>query len=226
MGAHDGHRERLRDRFAEHGLDNFNDVNVLELLLFYVRQRCDTNVIAHALLDRFGSLSAVFEAPIVELMNVKGVGQETARILHLIPQVSRRYMISKGQIGKTLSTTKAAGEYMVPLFMYEKDELVYMACLDSACTVLACKMLGKGMPNSTEISIRQIVEMAINYNASNVIIAHNHPNGMAIPSRDDEHTTRQIYTALALVGVRLSDHLIIAGDDYISLADSGMIGGR
>lgn len=223
MGVHDGHRERLRTRFAEHGLDNFNDVNVLELLLFYSRQRCDTNVIAHALLERFGSLDAVFEAPLQELAKVSGVGKETARFLHLIPQVSRRYMISKGQFTQSLASTKAAGDYIAPLFMYEKDELVYMVCLDSACKVLDCRILGRGVANSTEISIRKIVETAINHNASNIIIAHNHPNGMAIPSREDEITTRQINSALSLVGVRLLDHIIVAGDDYISLADSGMI---
>ena len=104
MSVHDGHRERLKARYLEHGLDNFNDINVLELLLFYAIPRADTNLIAHELLNRFGSLSGVLEASIQELQNVSGIGENSALLLSLIPQVSRRYMIDKTKPQKKINS--------------------------------------------------------------------------------------------------------------------------
>ncbi|HBD86610.1 MAG TPA: hypothetical protein DC001_04205 [Clostridiales bacterium] len=227
MGIHDGHRARMKKRFSEHGLDNFDDVNVIELLLFYALPRRDTNTVAHALLDRFGGLNGIFEAPITELMKVDGVGENAAMLLKLIPQTSRRYMISKGitYTNNILSSTTQAGKYIVPLFMYEKDEVVYMICLDSKCKVICCRQLSRGVVNSAEVSVRRIVEIALGNSAASVIIAHNHVNGLALPSREDELTTRRIYSALALVGIALTDHIIVAGEDYVSLADSGLLRG-
>ena len=220
---HEGHRERMKRRFAEHGLDNFDDVNVLELLLFYARSRCDTNVVAHALLERFNTLDGVFEAPLEEVKKVPGVGESTAIFLKLIPQVSRRYMRAKNSGGIIISSSAAAGRYAVPLFMYEKDEVVYLICLDSKCRVICCRELSRGVVNSAEVSIRKVVEQAINHNAASVILTHNHTSGMAIPSREDEMTTQRIATALRLVGIALNDHIIVAGDDFVSMADSGLI---
>jgi DNA repair protein RadC len=222
---HGGHRERMKKRFSEHGLDNFDDLYVIELLLFYVIPRRETNTIAHALFERFGSLEEIFEAPIPELMKVNGVGEKTATFLKLIPQISRRYMIDKTHTekGNIISSTTQAGAYFVPLFMYEKDEVIYMICLDSKCRLICCRQLGRGVVNAAEVSIRQIVETALSYSATSVILAHNHINGLALPSREDEMSTRQISSALSLVGIVLADHIIVAGDDYVSLADSGLI---
>lgn len=223
MSVHDGHRERMRERFAKHGLDNFSDVNVLELLLFYARPRCDTNVLAHALLERFRTLDGVFEATVEELEKVPGVGRSTAVFLKLIPQTSRRYMLSKTQALKQLNTTAAAGSYCVPLFMYEREEVVYLICLDTKCRVISCRELSRGVVNSAEITIRRIVEQALNDGASKVIITHNHVDGLALPSYEDEMSTQRIAKALRLVGVPLADHIVVAGEDYVSLADSGII---
>lgn len=225
MSIHDGHRERMKKRFLEYGLDNFDDHSVIELLLFFALPRRETNTVAHNLLDRFGSLDEVFEAPMAELMKVEGVGENTAILLRLIPQVSRRYMISKNSLGKSavLASTTKAGGFVVPLFMYEKEEVVYMICLDSKYKVICCKQLTRGVVNAAEVSVRQIVEIALNHSASSVIIAHNHINGLALPSREDELTTRHISSALSLVGITLADHIIVAGEDYVSLADSGFV---
>ena len=99
MGVHDGHRERLKSRFLEHGIDSFNDLNALELLLFYAIPRRDTNVIAHALLDRFGGLSGVFEASVPELTDVPGVGENAALLLKLVPQMMKKYELSGEFVG-------------------------------------------------------------------------------------------------------------------------------
>lgn len=221
MSIHDGHRDRMKNRFLEYGLENFEDHNVLELLLFYVLPRRDTNPLAHRLISRFGSLSAVFDAPIDELLKVEGIGKNTAIIIKLIPQISRRYLVSRGSMEEILDSTKKAGAYLVPFFYAERDEVVYMACLDAKCKVINCKMLFRGGVNSANISTRKIVENALLYNSTSVIIAHNHTSGIALPSREDEITTRKIESALKAVDIVLADHIVVADDDYVSLADNG-----
>ena len=163
MGVHDGHRERLKARYLEHGLDNFNDINVLELLLFYAIPRADTNLIAHELLNRFGSLSGVLEASIQELQNVSGIGENSALLLSLIPQVSRRYMIDKTKPQKKINSASAAGKYFMPIFMYERDEVLYMLCLDSQKCVICCQLISRGVVNSVEANVRKMTELALRW---------------------------------------------------------------
>lgn len=223
MSVHDGHRNRLKNRFMEQGLDGFDDHLVLELLLFYAIPRRDTNETAHALLEHFGSLEAVFEASGEQLAEVKGIGENTRVLLKLIPAVSRRFFIDKAKKEYILNSTEAVGSYLIPRFMYERDEVVYVICLDAKNKVLCTKELFRGAPNVTEISIRKIVELVIAKNATGVILAHNHTSGIAIPSIEDEESTKRINFSLRNMGVKLLDHIIVAGDDFVSMADSGLI---
>ena len=213
----------MKARYKDHGLDNFNDVNVLELLLFYAIPRKDTNEIAHALLDHFGSLDRVLEASIPELEAVPGVGESSALLISLIPQIMRRYLTVKGNCVSTISGSADAGRYLVPRLMFEKDEKALLLCLDAKKSVISCDSLGSGAVNAVNISVRKVVEIAVRNRASSVILAHNHPGGVALPSREDERITVEIASALKLVGIPLDDHIIVAGDDYVSFADSGMI---
>lgn len=221
MGVHDGHRARVKKRFLDHGMESFEDHVVLEMLLYYTRAQGDTNPVAHALIDRFGSLAAVFDAPVEELMNVKGVGENTAILIKMIPQVARRYMMDKSRFDNILNSTETAGKYLMPRFFGERDEVVYMVCLDAKHKVLSCKLMFRGSVNSANVSIRKIVETALTYNAAGVIISHNHISGIAIPSPEDEYTTRNIEAALKSVDIKLLDHIIVADDDYVSMADNG-----
>lgn len=223
MGVHDGHRRRMKDRFIKHGLDNFDDLNVLEFLLFFAIARQDTNILAHRLIDRFGNLSGVFEASFEELKSVEGIGESAAMLLRLVPQTNRRYMMSCEGLSAVISDTNSAGRYFVPRFMYERDEVVYLATLDSMRRVLSCNEIGRGVVNTAEVSARKIVELALNHNATAVILAHNHVNSVAIPSREDESTTRQIAHALSLIGVELLDHIIVSGNEFVSMKDSGLL---
>ena len=114
MSIHDGHRQRLKQRFLEEGLESFTDIQVLELLLFFSVPRQDTNPIAHALLDHFGSLYQVLEAPVEELRKVKGVGDQSALLLSLMNDVARYYQVDRTMREKILPTVQACGEYLVP----------------------------------------------------------------------------------------------------------------
>ena len=221
MSIHDGHRQRLRERFCKEGLDHFSQVQVLELLLFYTIPRKDTNPLAHALLERFGSLSQVLEASLEELKKVPGISDNTAAFLHLITDVGRYYLVNRSIQCTILPTIEECAKYMVPFFFGRRVETVFLLCLDAKCKVLCCKEVGEGSVNSAAISVRKIVETALGANASTVVLAHNHPSGVAIPSAEDVHTTRRIAMALRAVEVTLADHIVVADGDYVSMAQSG-----
>ena len=218
---HAGHRERLKQRFLEEGLDNFTDIQALELLLFYGIVRKDTNPIAHALLDHFGSLSQVLEASTEELQKVKGISEHAAILLQLIPQLGRYYQVDCSQRVEILTSLDACGAYLVPRFFGRNKETVFLLCLDAKCKVLCCKEIGEGSVNSASISVRKVVETALAANASSVVLAHNHPSGIALPSDEDVQTTRRIAAALSAVEIQLVDHIVVAEGDYVSMVQSG-----
>ena len=217
---HSGHRERLRNRFLQHGLDGFHDHQMLELLLFYVIPRKDTNEIAHSLLERFGSLSAVLEAETEDLLQVDGIGQNSAALLKLVPAICRAYLDDKYSDGEILNSTEKAGNFLLSKFIGQKDEMVYLVCMDSKCRVQKTELVCRGSINVVAISVRKTVEIALRSGASCVILAHNHPQGTALPSNRDISTTIQIVKALALINVHVNDHIIVAGNDFVSLAES------
>ena len=223
MGIHDGHREKMRRRFLSGGLEQFADHEALELLLYYAIPRRDTNPIAHALMERYGSLSAVLAAPVEDLKKVEGVGESAAILLKLAPQLYRKAKMSDAEQETTLSSVERVGAYLLVRFAGEKNEVVYQLCLDRKGKLLVCKKLGEGGVTSADLDIRRLVENALLTGASAVVLAHNHPSGVALPSRDDYAATDRAKTALAVVGVALTDHIIVADGDFVSMADSGYI---
>ncbi len=218
---HTGHRERLKNRFRQEGLDHFQEVNVLELLLFYCIPKQDTNPLAHRLIDEFGSLKNVLEAEPEELRRVKGMGEHSTLFLSLLRQLSRYYSVQCAQPGRMLATLDACGEYLRQYFLGRKNETVFLLSLDAKCAEISCRMVGEGGVNSANVPIRRVVEMAIREHAQSVVLAHNHPNGLAIPSREDIQTTHRVAKALAAVDIQLADHVVVAGDDFISMVQSG-----
>ncbi len=223
MGVHDGHRERLRARFAEHGLESFNELNALELLLCYAIPRRDTNETAHRLLDTFGSLSGVFEASMQELTSIPGIGENAATLILMVPQLVKKARVSKAKETKIIRNSTDAGNYLLPYFLDEPDEIVMMLCLDNKRAVICCREMGRGVVNCVDANIRRMVETALKVKTTTVIIAHNHPNGVALPSREDDSFTRTLYRSLGLLGITLEDHIIVANDEFVSLADSGVM---
>jgi len=222
MGIHDGHRDRLRNRFIEHGLDNFNELNALELLLFYAIPRRDTNGIAHALLDRFGTLSGVLSASQQELMEVDGIGENAAALIRLVPQIMKRAAVSTAEKKRKIQRCSDAIEYLKPRFMYESDEVFVVLFLDSHRNVIRCEEMSRGTVNAVEVNIRRVVEYALKFKASYVIIAHNHPDGNINNSVEDDYVTKQLYKSLDLVDVKLLDHIIFSNESYMSYDKAGL----
>ena len=218
---HKGHRERLKQRFLEEGLDNFTDIQVLEMLLFYAIPRSDTNPIAHALLDRFGSLAQVLESDVEELKKVPGIKDHAATLLALVIDLCRYYQVNSSRQTEILTTLDACGKYLVPRFFGRTKETIFLLCLDAKCKVLCCKEIGEGSVNTASISVRKVVETALAANATTVVLAHNHPSGIAVPSNEDIQTTRRIAAALSAVEIHLADHIVVADGDYVSMVQSG-----
>lgn len=223
MSEHEGHRQRMKQRFLRHGLENFDDHNILELLLFYALPRQDTNLIAHRLMDTFGTLDGVFSASPEELMTVGGVKENAAVLIRLVGEAGRRYLIAREETGSILSSVEKSGAYLIPRFMHCRNETVYLVCLDAKYQVLDCCMICEGGLTSARLDLRQIVQTALMKNARYAILAHNHTSGIALPSPEDRAATLKVRDALAVVEVDLVDHIIVAGTDFVSLADDGLL---
>lgn len=221
---HRGHRERLRNRFLSEGLDSFEEHQVLELILFEVIQRGDTNPIAHRLLDRFGSLSAVLEADPADLATVEGVGKRVATFLTLLPAITRRYFHNRVTRNPLqLNNSDLVAEYFIPLMAGRSEEVFYVLCLDSQCQVLYPALISEGTVKENLVYPRRVVEVAIRHRAASVIFAHNHPSGTIHPSKEDERLTRHLVQALGGVDIMVLDHVIVAGKDVYSFAESGIL---
>lgn len=218
---HGGHRDRLRARFAAGGLDAMGDHEVLELLLTYAIARKDVNPIAHRLMKRFGSLSAVLEADVEDLMGVDGIGERSALLLHMMSGLSRRYMLDRLTPKPLLTTTEKAGEYASALYIGVKGEVLYLLCLDARCSLRRTVKLAEGSAASVSLDMQKLVGEALKVGAQNAILLHNHPAGSLKPSAQDVALTDQVLQALALVNVVLLDHIIVSEHGFYSFLKNG-----
>ena len=223
---HRDHRSRMKARFAAQGLDGLNDHEALELLLYFAVPRVDTNPIAHRLLDTFGSLHGVIDASPEALKRVQGIGENAATLLVLLREMMRRYAMDKAEKdfkSASLTTTEKIGRYLMPFFVGVNEERMVALATDIKGKVLGVEEISRGTTRATDVNIRRLAEFAIRYQAASVILAHNHPGGLALPSHDDMQTTRRIRETLGSLSIGLRDPIIIAGDDFVSMSDSGML---
>ena len=222
---HEGHRERVRQEFLQHGFDqNTPPHKVLELLLFYCVQRADTNPIAHELNKKYGSVAAVLDAPVEELASFKGLSERSAVLLKLIMPIAQRYIYDKREQTPTFNGLESIGRYILGSFLGETREKVAVMCLDAKGSMLDFAFLGEGSIDSVGLSNRELVKRALQLNATAVVLCHNHPNGIALPSDNDIILTTQAADALRSVGIQLIDHVIVADTDFVSMAQSEQYG--
>lgn len=219
---HDGHRARLKNKFREHGLDSFTDIEAIELLLLYAIPRRNTNELAHALLARFKSFRAVMEAELTDLEEVPGIGENAALLLRLVTGMSCRYLRAGSARGATIRSSAEAGAFLLPYFAYRREECSVLLCLDAAGRVIDCHPLAEGSPSMVGLAARDLVDLALRDKAARVILAHNHVSGIALPSKADVESTVKISAMLRMLDVELMDHIIVSEGDFVSLRDSGL----
>lgn len=217
MTMHEGHRQRLRERFRREGLENFAPHEVLELLLFYTRARGNVNPLAHKLLETFGSLRGVLEAPVEQLTAVDGVGEETASLLALTVPLFRRYELCLCEEKRKLKQYHEVEDYCRALLTGLRKERFYVISVSTQMRVLGQRMIAEGDLTEVMAYPRLVVETALNQNAYGVILCHNHPGGEAIPSLGDVDVTRELEALLAKLGIGLMDHIIVADGQTYSM---------
>ncbi len=213
---HEDHRQRMRDRCMKSGFEGFSDHELIEMLLGYSIPRKDTNPIAHELIDRFGSLGRVLEAEVDELVQVDGMGERSAIILPLVMNLMRRYAMEKDDLNdhNRFETVSSIAQYFCRIFFGLDKEFVYVMLLDNRMNMVHCQQVGEGTVNSSNVNIREIVEKVIAKKASTVVLAHNHPHGIVIPSNIDVDFTEELNHLLAALSIHLLEHLIIVEDRF------------
>ena len=214
---HSGHRARMRQRFLENGLKGFADHEVLEMLLYAVIPRSNTNPIAHSLLDRFGSLSAVLSAKPEALMQIEGIGEQSAVFLSLVGQLPQRLSQNAFGVKPVLDKIGEAKQYCIALMQGRQTEGVYVICLDAQHQVIRAVLAQEGTIDQTPLYPRQVIEIALHHNAHSILLAHNHPSGSLHPSLADQQATENIRVALSAISIPLLDHIIVGNQEAVSL---------
>lgn len=209
---HGGHRGRLKSRFTEDGGGGFRDHELLELLLFYSVPRKDTNALAHALINEFGSLDGVFGASLHALMNVDGVGESTAVLIKSIAAIEERRVIEEASVKKAPANTAEMKKYLSAFYTSRSRETVSILCYDNRMRFKKFSVINEGGINSADVNQRKIVEAAINSDSTFIVLAHNHPNGAAKPSAADFDATRSLVIMLKRLEMKMYDHIIIGSD--------------
>ncbi len=217
-----GHRERMRQRYLESGLKNFQPHEIIEMLLFNVLPRRDTNKLAHELIQKFGSVANVLDADIDELCQIDGISTSSAIYLTMLPEVFRAYRLSSVSVGADLSNKKECSEYLNSLYIGEKLEKIYLLCVDSMARVVSTTLIGEGSPDMSLISTHKIVETAIRNKCTRVVLVHNHPAGDPAPSDSDVFTTNSLRKRLMGISITLEDHFIV-GNYVLSLRELGYL---
>ncbi len=218
---HDGHRRRVREKFEQHGFDeNTPEHEVLEMLLFYSIPRRDTNLIAHNLINHFGSLCGVLEAPKEELMEVGGISENSASLIKLMLPIAHIYSSKKCKCQRCFKSIEQIGDFLLNKYFAYTDEVFSVISVDASGKMLGYDVVERGDLASVGIPVRKLVEMVIKRKSPCIIIAHNHPSGIALPSEYDVKTTVEIMQAMNHIGVKLLDHFIMVDGDYVSMAQS------
>jgi DNA repair protein RadC len=218
-----GHRQRLREKFIEGGLDRFSDEEVLEFLLTLGTPRRDLKAEAREALRRFGSLSGVLSAPVEKLIQIKGIGQKNVLYLSFVHQVAGRYLRDRARGKIFLGSSKAVFDYLFHSMRDLKREIFKVLFLNRKNELLSDQDVFLGSLTGSVIYAREVVTLALEHQAAALVFVHNHPSGDPTPSREDQSLTRDLVWASQLLTIQVLDHVIIGNNTYFSFADEGHI---
>lgn len=217
---HEGHRERMRNKFLKNGIGAFSEHEVMEMLLYYAVPRVNTNEMAHELLNKYKSISGVLDAPIESLTETKRLSENGAVLLKLIPQILRLYQ--KGHETMCFDSYDILKDFFKTEFFGAIKEQFRVMCLNENLNIISCELLCEGDVNTVKPEPLKIVELALKNNCRTIIIAHNHPTALSLPSDEDIATTRVMKRILEPLGINLLDHVIVSGfGDVTSMRQGG-----
>lgn len=222
---HEGHRQRVKERFLKHGVESFTEVQLLETLLFYGVPKKDTNDTAHLLLETFGSFARVVEADYNDLVKVKGIGENAASLLKFFQMASKRYLISSFSCDDRilLKSSEALCSYCANLFLGNTNEVIYVIGLDGDLYLVDKVLVSEGDPSEVRMPSRKIVEFALKCKCDRIVLAHNHPMGSSMASRADISSTADLKDVLESVGIELIDHIIVGKYGPVSIRADGQV---
>lgn len=220
-----GHRERLRRRFLLVGGRDMPDYELLELLLTIAIPRRDVKPLAKELIRKFGSFAEVVNAPLEELMLVKGVKENTAAVLRIVRECSVRssWQSLKGTDAPVISDFDAMVDYCRSAMAYQMVEEFRIIFLNSKLYVIGEEIQQRGTVDQVAIHPREVIKSAMMHGVSAMILVHNHPSGIVTPSKADMEITKRIKEAAEAVSIRLFDHLIISKSSVYSFHNQGFV---
>lgn len=213
--------DQLKKRFLRFSPDSMSEEELLTLLLGFSSK--EPEELTRKIRDQYPSIAQLMEADEKDLAAIDGMNDDSLLLLRLVPQFHRRYFLGRCHTETRLKDSFDFGHYLLPYYYGARDEMVYLILLDTVGKVINCHMAGRGSLNSVNVPVRRLVQDALAANASGVVVAHNHPNGVAIPSKEDIAVTVFLRDTLEALEITLIDHIIIADDDYISLRESGYL---
>ncbi|MCB0172819.1 MAG: DNA repair protein RadC [Anaerolineae bacterium] len=218
-----GHRKRVRDRFQKSGLTDFQDYEVLELLLLYVARQQDMKPVAKALAHRFGSFKNVLDASAEELQSTEGVGPAAITLIHFIKQAAARYLQQTSRTTFAPNSLEDLIQYCMLSMGAEPNEKFRLICLDSNFVIVNEEDIAEGTINQATVYPRRVMEIALQSRASTLVFVHNHPDGNTTPSEFDKLLTRNLVLAGKTMGMVVYDHIIVSRDCYFSFREEQLI---
>lgn len=214
---HENHRQRMRESFFEHGFDGMDDHEILEMLLYFSLPRRNTNEIAHSLINHFGSFSEVLEAERGELVKQPFITDNTVFLLKMILPIYKRYKESAAGRNRKFKSTDEIAEYLMSKFVDTNNECVYAMFFDADMNMIKCSKISEGDISSSMFDFRRLVSLVLETKSTSVIISHNHPHGITLPSREDVIVTENAFYLLKSLKVNLLDHIIVSETTYTSM---------
>jgi DNA repair protein RadC len=218
-----GHRQRLLERFRKAGADGFHDYELIELLLTYAVRGKDLKPAAKALLERFGSLSGIFNADLLELAAVPGIGPVSAVLIRLVKELSTVHLAEKMERKDLLSSPRAVVDYAQAKLAGLPNEVFMVIYLNTKNEVLHCEPIQEGTVDRAFVYPRKIIEGALARHASSLILVHNHPSGHPEPSEEDRRLTRTIGEATRTMDIRILDHIIVGREGHFSFMENQLL---
>ncbi|WP_028322203.1 RadC family protein [Desulfatiglans anilini] len=219
----EGHRERLRQRFVEGGLERFSDEEVVEFLLTLGTPRGDLKPAAREAMKRLGSLSAVLSAPLEKLTAIPGIGARNALYLQLVHQTAARYLRDRAAAQPFFSSSQCIFDYLFHSMRDLKREVFKVLFLNRKNMLIEDRDLFAGSLTGSAVYPREIMGLALELKAAALVFVHNHPSGDPSPSPEDQRLTRDLVWAAKLLMIQVLDHIVIGHNTYYSFADQGQI---